>query len=694
MSGVAIRGSSPLARDRVRSDTGTLLGLLALVTVSLVARAIAAFERGSVTYLPDEYLYGQLARSLARGEGISVLGEHEAFPALLQPLLTAPGWLSGDPELAFRFAQLVGVVAMSLAAVPAFLLARELRLGRRWSLFAATVAVASPGLVYGGRVTADGLGYLLALCATLLLVRMLSRPSGLSQTAFLAVAALATFARVQYVVLLPVAAVAAAVVERGRLRRALLRFRLLGAALATSLAAVAVVGSRSLGRYDAVTSFGLGHDTLRWLGSTSFLLLLVCGAAVAPGAVAWTAGELARPTSRVRASFAATLAVLAAALVAASALMATGSGSARFFERYLLILVPLVACAFGAWVADGMPRPRVALGVGAALVLAAALVPVSQFSAGQGKADSPSLLAVSRLEVAISVGSAGLVVALVVTTLAVVGAGAARHRSLGPVAAGLTLSSLLVLAVGAQAADLVSARAVAARSLGMAPGWVDDAGARDVLLLQTPGSDRWDAMALISRNATIAQARLLGATTEPFDGATRTANVAADGVLLVDGARVRGDLLVATRGSRLVLAGAHAVARGPGFTLFRTTEATRVAVRADGLRSDGWLAPRATFIVYPPSVPGACRVARIALWLPDGPPQTLLLDGAATKRVTIAPGRSLALALATSDRPQALVVEAVRPRAPRGGLVPLSTKAEMTSQIAPARGKETAARCR
>lgn len=697
MSGLAIRGSFPLARvvalARARGETVAWLGLSVVVAASLLARMAVATRRESITYLPDEYLYGQLARSIARGEGISVLGEHATFPALLQPLLTAPGWLTGDPELAFRFAQLVGIAAMSLAAVPVFLLARELGLHRGWALFAAAVAVVSPGLVYGGRVTADALGYLLALCATLLLVRMLDRPSRLAQAAFLAAAALAAFARVQYAVLLPVAAVAAALVERGRVPHAARRFGVLTTALAATIAVVAVVGSRALGRYDAVASFGLGEGTLRWLASTSFLLLLACGAAVAPGAVAWTAGELARPTSRTRLSFAAALVALTAALVASSAVMATESGSPRFFERYLLVVVPLATCAFGAWVAGGRSRRWLALAVAAALALAATVVPLSQFSAGQGKADSPSLLGVSRLEAAIGVGSAGLAVALVVTILAALGAGVAWRRRLAPAAAAVTLAGLAALAVGAQAADLDSSRAVAARSLGAVPGWVDRSGGRDVLLVQTPGSDRWDAMALISRNASVGRARLLGAATDPFDGATRAVTVDEDGVLRLEGSPVRGSVLVATGGSRLVLAGARPVDRGPGFTLYDTGDAARVAVRADGLRRDGWLAPRGRFTVYPPG-DRACRVTRIELWLPEGPSQALLLTGPVRRQVTVSPGRPLALTLRASGRPQSLAVEAVRPRAPRGLLVALSTRATVTSNVVPGRGKETGSGCR
>jgi hypothetical protein len=86
------------------------------------------------------------------------------------------------------------------------------------ALVAAAVGLVSPGLLYAGYVTPDALGYALALAAVWAGVRMLELPSVASQVLFLVVSAAATFARLQYVVLVPAALCAAAIIERGRMR--------------------------------------------------------------------------------------------------------------------------------------------------------------------------------------------------------------------------------------------------------------------------------------------------------------------------------------------------------------------------------------------------------------------------------------------------------------------------------------------
>ena len=54
-----------------------------------------------------------------------VRGESAHFLPLLYPVLTAPAWLWDDVEQAYRTMQASNAVAMSLAAIPAFLLARR-----------------------------------------------------------------------------------------------------------------------------------------------------------------------------------------------------------------------------------------------------------------------------------------------------------------------------------------------------------------------------------------------------------------------------------------------------------------------------------------------------------------------------------------------------------------------------------------
>ena len=217
---------------------------------------------------------------------------------------------------------------MAMAAVPVYLLARRLQLTTGPALACAAAAVVAPGLLYAGYMTADAVGYLLALIAVLAAVRALTRPTLAAQGWFLVAAGLATFARLQYAVLVPAFVGAALVVERWHVVRAARRFVLVSAFVATACVAAAVVGSRVLGRYEAVTGFGVSSSTASWTASTAVLLAVVAGAALVPGAVAWICASIVRAgADRARTGFAAFSGICVLALMVAAALMSVDTGS-------------------------------------------------------------------------------------------------------------------------------------------------------------------------------------------------------------------------------------------------------------------------------------------------------------------------------------------------------------------------------
>ena len=79
----------------------------------------------SVWILPDEIVYSELAKSIAAGgrpaiRGVPVFGWGEVYPTLI-----APAWaLFDDPVRAYHVALGINALVMSLAAIPAYLLAR------------------------------------------------------------------------------------------------------------------------------------------------------------------------------------------------------------------------------------------------------------------------------------------------------------------------------------------------------------------------------------------------------------------------------------------------------------------------------------------------------------------------------------------------------------------------------------------
>src|SRR5919204_1800688 len=131
----------PAARVAPRLSPAFALG--SLVAVSFAARLAFAWARATPNRYPDEYLYAELGRSFARSGLPLVRGHLTNFPAVLMPLLTAPAWLFHDVMTSFRVIQAMEVLAMSLAAVPAYLLARRLRLRT-------TAAPAGAGLTLAG----------------------------------------------------------------------------------------------------------------------------------------------------------------------------------------------------------------------------------------------------------------------------------------------------------------------------------------------------------------------------------------------------------------------------------------------------------------------------------------------------------------------------------------------------------------
>jgi hypothetical protein len=634
----------------------------ALIVASFFLRVALVFGRELQRYLPDEYLYGQLARSLAEGRGARVLGEPVGLPTLLQPILTAPTWLFGDPELAFRLTQCANAAAMSLGAMVVYVLARELGVPNWSAVGAAAVALASPDLLYAGYVTADAFGYLLALLAILAAVRAVARPSPALQAWFIVTAGFATFARAQYVSLFAAAAIAAVNVERGRPGRLVSRHGLLvGLPL---LVAAAIVATGHLGRYATLTSFHLAPGTLGWIPASAFVLALAVGAVIVPGAVAWTAHELVRPQRRLTHAFAALSAGLVGTLLLAAALLSSETMSNRFFERYLMIAAPLAAVAFCCWMAESRPWRYVAVGAAGALAIAVARFPLSEYSAGQGRSDSPLLLAVGQLESKVGVGNASLLTALVATACMALAVAAAYGRLRSPEMLAATVAVLALTSVGAHVADRSLSHSVRQAKLGAVADWVDRAHAEDVLLVQTAGGDQAGAMLLTLRNASVTSAALLGPEATPFDGAAKRITVAGNGQFQLGGRPVHRPILLVETATRVVMFDAALLGQAGDFALVRPRHDARAAAVVQGLNHDGWLEGSGSITVYPTGSRKTCRHATLWLSLPPGASVTRLTvsDRGKAREVTIRAGRVTSIAIAANQTARSAGFAAASPR--------------------------------
>ena len=569
-----------------------------IVVASFCGRLIAAAGRPVPHYLPDEYIYPSLARSFAEHGRPLIRGVGVHFPALLDPLVTAPVWLvTHDPVRAYGITQGLHAVFVSLAAIPAYLLAKRLGVAPWLAVAVAALAVAVPDGVYASSMLADPLAYPLVLASIYLGVCLVERSTLGLQVAFALASALAVLARVQYAVV-PLAVLGAELVaDRFRilvsLRRTWLALVLLAAPPAVLFAALG--SQRVLGVYSHGDHALHPGSLVHWVAREAMLLAYASGWVLVPGALAALALSLVRPVRRAELAFAVTTLLLGAALLLEAAQIAD-TDSQRFQERYLFALVPLLAVAFGLYVKRGLPW-RVPVGLcSAALLLLAARVPLSGYAAAHNKDDSPTLWAVLRFEALVSVGNGALAVALVAAGLSAIAALAAFRKLPAAVAVLGALAACCALSAAASSYDHLSSTSLR-HSLNQDLRWVDHARLGSVDLLAPPGARREQSWEQLFWNTSVKRLLVLGSPPlDQFD--TKFVRVAPDGRILVDGRADRRPLLVQTYASTVQLTGVARVRRDVIFDLYRPTGVPRLRLVAAGRFPDRWLAPRGAITVW------------------------------------------------------------------------------------------------
>jgi hypothetical protein len=363
-----------LLRVPVWAWLALLVVVSALVRYALARRVIAPW------IMVDELIYSELAKSVAAGEGFAIRGQDFGGAyGVVYPLLLAPAWalFESIPD-AYSAAKAINAVVVSLALVPAYLLARRVVSAPGALVVAATTAVL-PALLYAGTLMTENAFLPLFLLATLALVAALERPTW-TRTALLLVAIGAAFAtRAQAVVFVPAlltAPLALAAVERRSPRRWWRLYASVGGGAVLVLLAQLVRGRSPL---DLLGAYRGARDqayepveVLRWLAWHVAELDLALG--IVPFAALLLCLALARRLDERERAFVIGSAVLTAWLLLQVAAFASRY-SVRVQERNLFYVMPLFLAALILWVERGMPRPRVptALAVGAAAVLPAFL---------------------------------------------------------------------------------------------------------------------------------------------------------------------------------------------------------------------------------------------------------------------------------------------------------------------------------
>lgn len=361
--------------------------LAALVTASFAVRFAFARHMVGPWIMIDEIVYSELAKSFASTGHFAVREAPTTGYGFVYPILISPAYAAfRSIPTVYTGIKVVNSLLMSLAAVPAYLLAR--RVVSKWgALVVAVLTVAVPSTFYAGTIMTENAFYPIFLLVVLALVAALDAPS-LRRVAVLLVLVLVAYeTRAQAVAVLPAALTAPLVLAAfSRSPRDLIAHRALYVVTAgAAAAAVAVELARGhsvrslLGAYAAATHSGYrAGDVLRWLLWHLAELDLYVGVVpvVALGVLCVRGRDLA---PRERTVVAATVALVAWIAVEVAA-FASQPSVQRIEERNLFYVAPLLFTCLVLWVERGLPRPRIATPVVAAAAVAlAAAVPYERF---------------------------------------------------------------------------------------------------------------------------------------------------------------------------------------------------------------------------------------------------------------------------------------------------------------------------
>lgn len=203
----------PAAAGTVRGRAASALRLLAscpawmwmtaIVGVSVLRLTTYAWQLRGPWIIPDELIYAELGRSVAESAAFTVRDEATRVYAIVYAVVIAPAYLLwNEPDSSYRAVKAINAIAMSLAAVPVYLLARRFA-SPGWAVAMAALAVAIPSMAYTGVVMTENLFYPLFVLAALAMVGALERPTLRRQLLLLAAIGAATLTRPQAIVILP-----------------------------------------------------------------------------------------------------------------------------------------------------------------------------------------------------------------------------------------------------------------------------------------------------------------------------------------------------------------------------------------------------------------------------------------------------------------------------------------------------------
>lgn len=393
--------AQPLTAEHARAVRVPTLPVLAgIVLVAASVHAALALRSPSPWIVPDELIYAELANSLAEGGLPRIRGEVSFEYGLGYPLLLAPIWaLFEHVPTAYAVAKVWNALLMSLAAVPAYFLARRF-VDERLALVVAGLTVAVPSLLYAGTLMTEVALYPAFVAALLAATWALECPTWKRHLVVVGAVAVAFSVKTLAVVLVP-AYVAALAIDaalesrslepssRRRDRRAL-AYPLACAVLATLLVlgVLAPETAGILGAYEAVIQRVQPENIPRWfVWHAAELDLFTAVVPFGATLLLIRAGLRKGASPRVRrfaALSASTSLVLFGAVAAYSSNPEPGAGGyqsgALGNERATFIVGPLFFIGLMLWVQNRPSERRWVLVAAGVSALLPALIPLGAFS--------------------------------------------------------------------------------------------------------------------------------------------------------------------------------------------------------------------------------------------------------------------------------------------------------------------------
>ena len=387
--------------DSLRRRPAPWAWLVGIVLASFLLRAWLARGMVAPFIMVDELIYSELARSIATDGALQVRDVPAGGFSVVYPFLISPAYALFDslPD-AYAAVKTLNALYMSLAAVPAYLLARRV-LGPALSLFAAVLALAVPSMAYTGTVLSENVFYPLFLAGALVLVLVLERPTPRRQVGLLALLGLLFATRVQSLAFVPAIAAAPfllAVLGRQPLRATLRRFRLLyGLLVAGAILVVVAQAARGRSPGDLLGAYEIvGERSYEPREVARFFLYHLAELDLYLGVLPFAAFVLLIATAR-RAEPALAPYLAAAIALTVSTLLVVSAFATEFAnriqERYTFFVAPFFLIALLVWVDRGLPRPlRLTLPVVAASAALPLAIPWERFIETGAISDTLALL--------------------------------------------------------------------------------------------------------------------------------------------------------------------------------------------------------------------------------------------------------------------------------------------------------------